>query len=205
MTKPLASGWCWPLACALLLGACRGVEVRDPGPANEALYQQRIAQASALDEWGFSGKLSLDDGQEGGSGTLRWNVRDQSTVLDFRGAMGRGAWQLQITPHGATLTEADGSTLSAPDVESLVHDRIGWHVPVDALAWWVRGLEAPGPASARDVDADGRLVMLEQSGWNIEFGRYTTADGLDLPARLEARSGDHRVKLAIGAWRLGGE
>lgn len=193
----------WPLACTLLLGACRGVEVRDAGPGMDVAFQQRVAEVSAFEQWGFSGRLSLDDGEEGGSGTLRWSAEGAITQLDFRGAMGRGAWQLHIAPQAATLMEADGSMQTAPDVGTLLRDRIGWHIPVDALAWWVRGLEAPGAPVVRELGAGGRLVMLEQFGWVIEFGRYQSANGLLLPARLEARRGDYRIKLAVGRWSLG--
>ena len=82
-------------------------------------------------------------------------------------------------------------------------ERIGWPLPVDALAWWVRGLQAPGKADAVALDADGRLQSLEQFGWQIEFDRYRTSNGEALPARLEARRGDYRVKLVTGRWRLG--
>jgi outer membrane lipoprotein LolB len=179
------------------------VYTRPSEKGDEAAYRERAARLSAIEQWGFSGKLSLDDGEQGGSGSLRWSTGPASTMLDFRGALGRGAWQLLITPAEAVLTEADGNVYAAPGVEGLVHDRIGWVVPVDALAWWVRGLEAPGDVDAAELDAEGRLLRLEQLDWEIEFSRYRAFSGESLPARLEARRDAYRVKLAVGRWRLG--
>ena len=91
---------------------------------------------------------------------------------------------------------------TAPGVEGLVQDRIGWAVPVDALVWWVRGLEAPGSVDTAEFDADGRLLRLEQHGWEIEFTRYRAFGSESLPAKLEARRDAYRVKLAFGRWQL---
>jgi outer membrane lipoprotein LolB len=198
-----ARGSHWILACALLLQACAGVETRQPGVGDEAAYRERAARVGAYGQWGFTGRLSLDDGEDGGSGSLSWNTTAESTALEFRGAMGRGAWQLRITPTGATLAESDGSVHSAPSVETLVRNRIGWAIPVEALAWWVRGLQAPGMVDAAALDADGRLLSLAQFGWDIEFTRYRETGGEALPAKMEARRGQYRVKLAVGRWRLG--
>jgi outer membrane lipoprotein LolB len=191
------------LACVLLLQACAGVGTRQTGAAGEAAYRERAARIGAFEHWGFNGRLSLDDGEQGGSGSLHWNTQPASTTLDFRGTMGRGAWQLLITPARATLTEADGSVRSAAGVEALVLERIGWAIPVDALAWWVRGLQAPGDVDTVALDAEGRLLSLAQFGWDIDFTRYRSSSGEALPAKLEARRGEYRVKLAAGSWRLG--
>ena len=193
------------MALALLLQACAGIDTRQPEAGDETAYRERATRISAFEQWGFNGKLSLDDGEQGGSGSLRWNTEPASSTLDFRGTMGRGAWQLLITPAESVLTEADGSVRSAPDVEALVMERVGWVIPVDALAWWVRGLKAPGAADVSRLDADGRLLRLEQLDWEIEFTRYRDFGGKAMPARLEARRDAYRVKLAIGRWRLGPE
>jgi outer membrane lipoprotein LolB len=186
-----------------MLQACTGIGTRQPGAGDEAAYRERAARIAAFEHWGFNGKLSLDDGEQGGSGSLRWNSGPASTALDFRGTMGRGAWQLLITPTEAVLTEADGSVRVAPNVEALVLERIGWAMPVDALAWWVRGLQAPGDVDVAAFDADGRLLRLKQFDWEIEFTRYRDYGGEVLPAKLEARRDAYRVKLAAGRWQLG--
>ena len=142
---------------------------------------------------------------DGGSGRLSWEARPVGSDLDFHGAMGRGAWQLQVREDSAILKEADGGMQEAPDVNELMRNRIGWSVPVEALAWWVRGLKAPGETGSQQLDADGRLLSLQQNGWTVEFNRYRLIDDIELPVRLEAQKDNYRVKLAVGRWRLGPE
>jgi len=193
----------WWLSLALLLNACTAVDVREAGAPDQQIYLDRANRIAAFEQWGLVGRLSLDDGEDGGSGKLRWEVRSTASDLDFHGAMGRGAWQLQVRPDGAMLREADGHVQVATDVNSLMQDRVGWSVPVDALAWWVRGLRAPGIIEFEEFDTDGRLLSLRQFGWAVDFKRYRSVDDMALPVRLEAQRDSHRVKLAIGSWRLG--
>ncbi len=190
---------------ALLLHGCTGVGVREQGTDDRQVYLERAARLAGFEQWGLVGRLSLDDGEQGGSGKLRWDVWPAGSDLDFHGAMGRGAWQLQVREDDTTLRASDGSVQTASDVNSLMQDNVGWSVPVEALAWWVRGLQAPGVVEMAEFDTDGLLLRLQQSGWDVEFKRYRSFDGTALPVRLEAQQGTHRIKLAVGSWRLGPE
>ncbi len=185
----------------LVLDACTRVPVKEPVHGNKVAYQDRAAKLAAISEWSLVGRISLDDGDHGGSGRLQWDVEPGNSELNFHGAMGRGAWHLQIGPHGATLKEANGAEQTAAGVNDLIQDRMGWPIPVDALHWWVRGLAAPGAAEDERFDQQGLLLSLDQFGWSVDFNRYVSFAGVVLPTRLDARRDNYRVKLAISRWR----
>jgi outer membrane lipoprotein LolB len=189
----------------LLLNACTGVSVKESDSGNNEAYRNRAEKLAAISEWGFVGRISLDDGEQGGSGKLRWDVQADHSELDFHGAMGRGAWNLTIDPDRAVLREANGMEQTAADVNEVVQDRMGWLLPVDALQWWVRGLAAPGAIEDEQFDSEGLLVSLNQFGWSVDFSRYDSRDVLALPIRLNATRDNYRVKLAISRWHTGVE
>jgi outer membrane lipoprotein LolB len=164
------------------------------------LYQQRAAAIGAWSRWEFNGRLSLDDGEDGGSGQLRWQVNGQNSQLDFRGPLGRGAWQLSIEPGRVVLVKADGSSVVAGSVAGIIDNEVGWRIPVKSLSYWVRGLPAPGQSEEVELDQLGRVTRLRQQGWLIDFDRYRLAAGVELPGRIEAVNGDYRVKLAGTRW-----
>lgn len=193
----------WLVLMLFVLTACSGVGVKEPVADQQAAYRERAEKLAGITNWGFVGKISLDDGEQGGSGRLQWNVEQHNSVLDFHGAMGRGAWHLEIGPEGALLREANGFEQTAPGINTLIQDRMGWPIPVDALQWWVRGLAAPGDSDIEELDTGGLLEHLEQFGWSVDFNRYSTDSGVALPVRLDARRDDYRVKLAIGSWSVG--
>lgn len=192
------------LCCAgvILLAGCRGVAVKPTDQANEQAYLERVGVMETWAAWGLRGKISLDDGEDGGSGNLSWSVEPGQSELDFRAALGRGAWNLRIRPGLAVLTEANGDRQVAPDLDTLMQERIGWPVPVEALEWWVRGVAAPGPVDDREIDESGLLVRLEQFGWKVAYDRYTRKEMTPMPRKLNATKQEYRVKLAISQWRL---
>jgi len=195
----------WYLFLMLFIGGCSSVMVSSPedGEHTNFLYQAHAQNLAAISHWRLAGRISLDDGEQGGSGRLRWSVTPNTSELDFQGAMGRGAWRLSIDPQGALLREADGSEQHAKDVNVLIQQRIGWPIPLDALQWWVRGLAAPGLVEQKQLNNDGLLVSLEQFGWTVNFSRYDSGAGQALPVRLKATHENYRVKLAVSQWQAG--
>jgi outer membrane lipoprotein LolB len=161
-----------------------------------------MQSVGAINKWRLVGRISLDDGDQGGSGKLQWAVSPDNSSIAFHGAMGRGAFQLEITPEGAVLKQASGNEFRAESADSLARQQVGWPVPVEALAWWVRGLAAPGPVLQQQLDAEGLLLKLAQFGWQIDFNRYSPVDGVSMPVRLVAIRGSYRVKLAISQWQM---
>jgi outer membrane lipoprotein LolB len=192
----------WLLFLLLTLNACTGVSVKDPNLVDETAYQDRTDKLTAIAEWGLAGKISLDDGDQGGSGKLKWDVESGQSELGFHGAMGRGAWHLKMGPEGAHLKLADGTEQTAADVNDLIRKHVGWPVPLDALLWWARGLAAPGIIENQQFGPEGLLVSLRQFGWNVDFNRYDSVEDIELPVRLKATRKNYRVKLAISRWRM---
>lgn len=203
MTLSVLRKWCWLCFLLFTLNSCTGISVKDPGFVNDTAYQNRRVKLIATVDWGLVGKISLDDGEEGGSGRLQWDVKPGQSELDFHGALGRGAWHLQITPEVVFLKMADGSEQIATNVSELIQEHIGWPIPLDALRWWVRGMAAPGVIENEQIGADGLLIGLTQFGWKVDFNRYNSVGDLSLPIRLNATRDHYRVKLAISRWRLG--
>lgn len=192
----------WLVVSVLLLSACAAPGPQRSTTEREQAYADRFASLQAWQSWGFTGRLGMDDGEDGGSGRLDWNTEGDSATLQFRGALGQGAWQLETSPSQARLALSDGSVRQAPSVDALVWQEIGWQLPVSAFSWWVRGLAWPdtGGADSLQLNDDGTPAMLKQMGWTVSYDRYVDHAGEQLPGRLLARQGDVQVKLAVRRW-----
>lgn len=188
------------LLLVVVLAGCAGQPRENTDQdARHAAWADRSARLGDLENWGFTSRLSIDDGADGGSGRLDWRTRPSSSSLQFRGALGQGAWRLAMDPDGATLSLADGSVYQGASVNELVQRETNWRIPVDALSWWVRGL-AFGDPELLELDPEGRPLLLREAGWTIEYERFDDFNGLHLPIRLQAFDGQVRVKLAISRW-----
>ncbi len=192
------------LIFALLITACSTVPTGEVDRAErELLYGIKSGELKKAQRWALKGRLAVNDGEEGGSGHLNWQKHDRISSMSFHGALGRGAWRLSEDENGAVLEWADGELRRAETSAELIEQQLGWAVPVDALAWWVRGLAAPGDWDLRQLDEHGNLERLNQQGWTIEYGRYRNMGNVSMPVKLTARRQAYSVKFAIQYWDLG--
>ncbi len=187
---------------SLILSACA---TRPALISSSAGDQRAFARAAALERfsgWSLSGRVALSDGRDGGSGRLSWEQHGESAELNFRAALGRGAWRLKMAPNTALLETGDGQRFQSPSVGYLVERYVGWPVPVDSLSYWIRGLPAPDRAAQVDWHQDGLPAVLKQAGWEVVFERWDRSSEPAMPTKLVARRDDYRVKLLIRSWAL---
>ena len=161
------------------------------------------ARVAVPRSWSLEGRLALSNGRDGGSGQLIWNHEPAVEDLRFHGALGRGSWRLTAIPHHAVLALGDGRTFAAADVESLVAEHTGWVIPVDSLGHWVVGQPDPEVEAQQRRDAEGRLELLIQRGWTIQYEGYYAVDGRWLPRKITADRNGDRVRLLVKAWDAG--
>ena len=114
-----------------------------------------------------------------------------------------GTTRLTGVPGFIELTLANGETYQSSDPETLVAAATGWNLPIDNLAWWVRGLPAPEGDFRLLFDEQHQLAILRQDGWEIRYDRWQPfIDSLPaLPARITALNGDKRVRVVISEWQ----
>jgi outer membrane lipoprotein LolB len=82
-------------------------------------------------------------------------------------------------------------------------ERLGTEIPLAALRYWVLGVPAPEMPAEEIAGADGRLVRIEQAGWQVGIDRYSSAAAGGLPTRLDATRDGARLKLVVSRWEVG--
>lgn len=188
--------------CAfLVLVLAAGCATREPRPEG-AWLDEREALFAAHPAWSVNGRVALSDGRRGGSLAFDWSADGQVHEVRLKTMTGGRQWHLRFGPAQAALEGSDVGLLCGPDPEPLVEAAVGWPIPVSELAWWIRGIVPPGSDSAIRFAADGTLASASSPPWEIAFERFDDGTGELLPARIEARSADYRVRLVLRGWNL---
>ena len=123
-----------------------------------------------------------------------------------------GVGHLQITKNGdtitATTTQAEGGSqhYQVNNLDELVNKLSGLALPVSQLRYWIKGMPDPNQRhhDAR-YDANNNLVSVHQQDWNLEWDRFKTQQGLQLPHKIKAtqlKGGSLKVTLIIAQWQL---
>ena len=192
------------LALALLAG-CAAAPVRQAPEvvsADQAQARQQARQASlqALPDWSMQGRVALSVGDRGGSGRLDWRQQGDAFEVSLAAPVTRQSWRLAGTHLGATLEGLEGGPRAGRDADVLLREATGWPIPVQAMAWWVRGLASPD--AVLEFGADGRPRRLYAQGWTVDYQEWLPASEPwpEMPRRLQAVRGDARVRVVVDGW-----
>jgi outer membrane lipoprotein LolB len=175
-----------------VLSGCAGLAHRPIAPAG-------TVGIAGLTSWVAAGRLALAAGEDGGSGGFVWEQEGGETRLRLRGPLGAGAMEIASDGERFSVTDAGGKVLG-PDAETALRARLGADLPLSSLRYWMLGLPDPG-SEAQVTESDTvPLRVIDQRGWTIAYDAFTSTDGLSLPARLTATSGEVRLRLSVSDW-----
>ncbi|NOY62085.1 MAG: outer membrane lipoprotein LolB [Gammaproteobacteria bacterium] len=187
----------------LLLAACTTTPSIKHSPEQlEELWQAHQQQLKRISNWEIDGRAAVRANNDGGQISLSWQQQADHYTIELSAPFGQGVVKLKGARDGVAASFPDEEEVYATDVAALLHERLGWRVPVNGLQYWVLGLPAPDAAAQRKLDGSGRLARLQQSQWRVDFKRYTTVDGLSLPKKITLNRDGLRIKLIIDQWHV---
>lgn len=190
---------------ALVLGGCATTRVTAPiapTAASMAALAQREQSLAAQADWGLDGRIAVSNSRDAGSGRIEWRQAGPRFDIALTAPITHQGWRLTGEPGRAVLDGLPGGARQGADAETLLREATGWDIPVRSLPRWVRGLRADPGTAVVQFGPDGRLARLAESGWTIDYTWPAGADAA-LPARVEARRDDARVRLVVDRWTDG--
>ena len=155
------------LLFAGFLAACAHVEIKPPeGPL----------------EFSLAGRIAARYGAESFSGNIAWRHARDGDELLISTPTGQGVAQILRQGDAVLLKTAEPREYRDSDAESLTQRVLGFPVPIDGLADWVRGRPSP---------------RLESRGWKVEYQDY---DAERRPIRMRLTYAGIELRLAISQW-----
>jgi len=199
MTSAAFTRWVW-LAGFLVLGSCATRPPVSP-PGSEASWLAHQAELETLTHWRVQGRIAVRTASEGWSANFDWQQGGEEYRIRVRGPFGQGAVELHGNGLGVWLKRADQPPVFAQNPEALLEQETGWQLPVAGLASWLRGLPVPGGQPDIAWDEQGRLLRIEQNGWQISYSRYLAQKEFQLPEKLRMQRDSLQVKFIIDDWQ----
>ena len=150
-----------------------------------------------------AGRLAVRDEAQSFSASFTWMQRRADYAIELWGPFGAGRVRVRGNERRVTISDAQGDLVRGIDPDVLMRRELGWSLPVDALAHWIRGAAAPIHDVVVVSRSGDRLDAFEQDGWSIEFDRFRTFEGIERPARIVATKSRSRIVVAVRSWQSG--
>ncbi len=200
MISAVFTRWAWLVASVVVLSACatRPSVSPEDSKANWLAHQ---AAVQTLTHWQVKGRIAVRSASEGWTAHFDWEQRGEDYRIRVRGPFGQGAVELQGDGAGVWLKRTDQPPLYALNPEALLEQETGWRLPVGGLSSWLRGLPVPGGEPTIAWDARGRVLEIEQDGWQINYSRYLPQGDLQLPGKFRMTRESLQVKFILDGWQ----
>ena len=187
----------------LLLSACTALQPKpEQTSVPAAIHQQHLASLERIKSFQIQGRIGVQTNPRGFSGSMRWQHEASRDQIQLFSPLGSQVAQIQTTDSGVELITDDGKHYEAADAAALTQQTLGWSLPMRGLPDWVLGRPSAGIIAKQAWDAQGRLILLQQDGWNIEYTEYIETEGVQLPSRISLKSPKVNLKLIIERWTL---
>ena len=160
---------------ALALGACASLPAP---PASETPL------TAADTPFVLGGRISARRGDAGVAGSFSWQHAQGHDAIELATPLGQTLAKLEGDAHEANVQLQDGRTQSAPTWQALTERAFGVTIPVDGLASWIRAMPRPGARFSAERDAQGRVSVLRQDGWDIVYAYADDAARMPLRVSL---------------------
>lgn len=184
----------------LAISACATIPP-DIGPSlpPDLAWQARKSKLETFTSWRINGRIAIKSTRDSWSSSLDWRQQDDAFDIRFMTYLGQTVAHLQGDPGRVTLHTSD-EEITGTNVDTMLRKYFGWVVPVEGLRYWILGLPAPHLVEHRKLDEHGRLAWLEQSGWHIEYIRYSSNGDIEMPEKMVLEYPQLRVRLVIDRW-----
>ena len=116
------------------------------------------------------------------------------------GPFGAGTIFINGNRRELTVTDRNGAVTELHDAEAELRQMYGWTIPVTSLRYWALGIPDPAGPAETSFSADGQLVQILQSHWQVDYGPYRNSAGQLMPRRLTAVNDDVKVRLIVDDW-----
>ncbi|EEF22687.1 Outer-membrane lipoprotein lolB precursor, putative [Ricinus communis] len=130
------------------------------------------AVAPYSDKIELNGRLSInyshDGKKESSTVNYDWQQDKDNTNITLISPTGQTVAVIKVTPRSATLTQSDKQPQTAPDVDTLTRQILGWTLPVSGLREWLQG-HATDSSGKPFVASPANDTVVTRDGWKLEY------------------------------------
>jgi len=185
--------WTFAAGVALLLAACAGAPPSGSTPPLEF--------ASAAEPFMAEGRLSARHGSDAATVHFSWVHKPPRDLLTVTSPLGQTIAEMSgdASAGRVEVETAEGRHDEAADWTTLTERTLGFRLPVEGLAAWIRAAPQSDAAYSIETDRDGRVSLLRQAGWEIVYDYPDRASRR--PGRLRITYPELEIRMVIDRWQ----
>jgi outer membrane lipoprotein LolB len=191
------------IGVAALLSACSTVQTPSSSvmQATEARHYQQDVQLSGRIHVLYQ-KNAKEQSLPGG---FEWKQSKDLTHITLLSQFGQTLANIDQTPTGASLQQANEPLRTASDLDGLLNETLGWSLPVADLRNWLQGYQRQANGGLEPLPPTDNFTT-EMNGWKIRYVSWQEDGGQMHPKRLDltrytTQAGEISMRIVIDQWQ----
>lgn len=166
-------------------------------------WQRHALAIKNLQDWQCLGRIAIRTENQGGTVNLDWKQTGDFSRITLSAPLNQGVVELKGQPHLMMITDSSGNQEITQDPQATIAKLTGWQIPLAALPDWIRGIPHQ-PKVTFNLNAQGLLQTLHDSGWTIEYEQYMppAAAPIALPKKINVSKDNVTLKLIVDSWSV---
>lgn len=163
-----------------------------------------VSPAQVKEHWQFNGKFAIKTPDETQAAKINWQQINQQYDINLYTTFGITVMKIKGNDNYVEIT-TDGAPVVGQSAEQLIWQMTRWHIPVNALTFWVKGQVPDGHDLVYDTLGNIRQAKIIDSNgetWLLRLGDYQTNPIDTRPTSLRLSKGKLFLKLAISRWQI---
>ncbi len=192
------------LALSLLVTGCATTTT----VTDTQLLQVRSYATTAVLAGRLSIRYDVNGTEQASHGSFTWNQHNEHTTVQLLSPLGQIVAVITISPDQATLTQSNHAEKTAEDPDTLIHDVIGWPLPINGLHYWLQGFSIERSGKPFPVKAANEPVtMTTPDAWHITYASWEPDSNNALrPKRIDLsrntkEAGTVAIRIVIDEWQ----
>lgn len=189
--------------CAALLPPGGPDAVERPATAAERPFHEAIDIGGRL-----SVRYQANGREESLHGSFAWSQTPARTIVTLLSPLGQTMAVIEVDANGATLRQGGQQVHTAPNVDTLTAETLGWPLPVAGLRDWLQGFTID-KSGKRFIATPAAAQVTSNDGWRIHYASWLDDSPMspqNRPKRIDlARSteqaGDVTLRIVIDTWQ----
>jgi outer membrane lipoprotein LolB len=194
---------------AMLLAGCAGItpQADNTSPAD---ITQAAANRTYRDAIDFDGRLSVqyqqNDKDESIHGSFTWHQTAQKNTITLLSPLGQILATIDVESDSATLTQSGHPPRTAPDVDELAIQSLGWPLPIGGLRTWLQGF-AVDANNKPFIATPANNKVTTREGWQIQYVTWDESNPAQIhPKRIDLtrqteQAGNVAIRIVLDNWQ----
>ncbi|OOF58267.1 lipoprotein insertase outer membrane protein LolB [Rodentibacter myodis] len=169
---------------------------------NDTVWQQHLQKIEQIQQYRTKGQIGYISPKERFSSRFEWQYQhSKSYTLKLYSLISQSTLLIEMHPQGMTISDNNGNRQSARNAKLLLQEMIGMDVPLEHLAYWLKG---------QPVGSDYKVGLnhflgafnysLDGSIWTADYLSYHEENAMPENILLKNKTTSQTLKIRIDEW-----